>query len=120
MNFSHITDVNAIRVSVNGNAVTPRKRYVEIALEGQTPESYVRETLQNLGINRCVVEVFRPNGNSFVKKGQFDYFLNSQSRHQGDIPQVGITLSAGVAGVQISLNGHQIEIQLTLQNKQDR
>lgn len=79
MNFNHITQGNAIRVSVNGRAVTARKRYDELVSEGKTPESHVREILEGLGLTRCTVEIFRPNGNSFTKDSQFDYSLHGHA-----------------------------------------
>ena len=93
MNFNHITIGNAIRVSVNGRAVTARKRCDELQNQGNTPENYVREVLQGLGLTRCTVEIFRPNGNSFIKDSQFDYSLGGQNT------TAGIPLSGAFSGM---------------------
>ena len=93
MNFNHITIGNAIRVSVNGRAVTARKRCDELQNQGNTPENYVREVLEGLGLTRCTVEIFRPNGNSFIKDSQFDYSLGGQNT------TAGIPLSGAFSGM---------------------
>ena len=97
MNFNQITEGNAIRVSVNGRAVTARKRCDELRNEGKTPENYVREVLEGLGLTRCTVEIFRPNGNSFIKDSQFDYSLNHQTG--GLNMPTNIPLSGAFAGM---------------------
>lgn len=73
MNFNNITQGKAMRISVNGREITTREPHEDITGKGNTPESYVREVLQDLGLSRCTVEVFRSNGSSFIKEGQFDY-----------------------------------------------
>lgn len=97
MNFNQITEGNAIRVSVNGRAVTARKRYDELRNEGKTPENYVREVLEGLGLSRCTVEIFRPNGNSFIKDSQFDYSLSGQVGGQNATS--GIPLGGAFSGM---------------------
>lgn len=97
MNFQQITENKAFRVSVNGRAVTARKKCSEVRLEGKTPEQYVREVLESLGISRCTVEYFKPNGNSLVKDGQFEYSVSETS--QKNSPQQGIPLGGAFQGM---------------------
>lgn len=93
MKFKHITNGKALRVSVNGTPVTARKQYEEIVSEGNTPEEYVRGILQELGISKCTVEYFKPNGSSYTKEGQFEYTPASLS------PASGIPLGGAFAGM---------------------
>ncbi len=97
MNFNHIIQGSALRVAVNGRALTICKRYEEITEGGNTPENYVREVLQGMGLSRCTVEVFRSNGNSFKKDSQFEYSLNGHS-HAQRTPS-GIPLSGAFEGM---------------------
>lgn len=88
MKFKHITFGKALRVSINGKPVTPRKQYEDIVSDGNTPEGYVRNVLEELGISKCTVEYFKPNGTSYIKDGQFEYTLASISSTAG-IPLAG-------------------------------